>query len=162
MQSKSRVQAVADIAAAWLTIIAIVAGGLTFFYWLNALDLTFGMERAVTVMVITCPHALGLAVPLVISGITGIAAISGLIIRNRVAFEEARDLDVIVFDKTGTLTEGKFGVQKIITLGDWSEEDLVSKVASIEQHGKHGLATAIVDYAKDKKIPILKLVIMKL
>jgi Cu2+-exporting ATPase len=113
--SKSKTQDIANRAALWLTIIAISAGALTMFVWLILLnqDFVFALERTVTVMVITCPHALGLAVPLVVAVSTAISARNGLLIRNRAAFESARNLQAIIFDKTGTLTKGEFGVTDI-------------------------------------------------
>ncbi|MFB0510181.1 MAG: HAD-IC family P-type ATPase, partial [bacterium] len=109
-QSKSKTQDLANRAALWLTVIALSCGAITLFIWLALMnkDFAFSLERTVTVMVITCPHALGLAVPLVVAVSTAIAAGNGLLIRNRVAFERAKNIQAIIFDKTGTLTEGKF------------------------------------------------------
>jgi len=117
-ESKSRTQDLADTAAMWLTLIALVSGAGTFLVWLVFMDreLAFAIERAVTVMVITCPHALGLAVPLVVAVSTALAASHGLLIRNRVAFEGARKLQAVIFDKTGTLTEGRFGLTDTLLL----------------------------------------------
>ena len=116
-KSKSKTQLLADTAAKWLTIIAIVAGIGTFLYWyLTGQSLAFAMERMVTVIVICCPHALGLAVPLVVAKSTALSAKHGLLIKNRTAFENARKITTIVFDKTGTLTVGKFEVSKIVSL----------------------------------------------
>ncbi|MDX1683561.1 MAG: HAD-IC family P-type ATPase, partial [Phycisphaeraceae bacterium] len=111
-ESKSRTQNLANRAALWLTVIALGAGAVTFFVWtvFTTHDFLFALERTVTVMVITCPHALGLAVPLVVAVSTSLAAQNGFLIRNRTAFEEARNLGAIIFDKTGTLTYGEFGV----------------------------------------------------
>jgi P-type Cu2+ transporter len=154
-KSKSRAQTLANKAAYWLTLIAISAGTVTLFVWLffNK-EFVFALERMVTVMVITCPHALGLAVPLVISVITTIAAKNGLLIRNRTAFERAKKLDVIIFDKTGTLTTGEFGITNIITLGEWKEDDLIAKAASLEENSEHSIAIGIVKKAKEKKLKL--------
>ncbi|NQS88653.1 HAD-IC family P-type ATPase, partial [Patescibacteria group bacterium] len=105
-ESKSKTQDLANRAALWLTVIALSVGGITFFIWLAIMSkgFAFSLERAVTVMVITCPHALGLAVPLVVAVSTAISAKNGLLIRNRVSFERARNIQAIIFDKTGTLT----------------------------------------------------------
>ena len=114
-KSKSNTQLLADKAAKWLTIIALVSGIATFLYWyLTGQSLAFAMERMVTVIVICCPHALGLAVPLVVAKSTALSAKNGLLIKNRTAFENARKITTIVFDKTGTLTVGKFEVSKIV------------------------------------------------
>ena len=117
-ESKSKTQGLADTAAMWLTLIALGSGALTLVIWLVFMshDFAFAIERAVTVMVITCPHALGLAVPLVVAVSTALAASNGLLIRNRVAFEGARNIQAVIFDKTGTLTEGRFGVTDTLVL----------------------------------------------
>ena len=116
-ESKSKTQDLANRAAMYLTIIALTVGILTFILWIFfGQQLVFALERAVTVMVITCPHALGLAIPLVVAVSTSIAAKSGLLIRDRQAFERARNLQALIFDKTGTLTEGRFGVTDIVSL----------------------------------------------
>ncbi len=149
--SKSKTQDIANYAAFWLTIVAIVGGTLTFLGWffLSNQVLSFGLERTVSVMVITCPHALGLAVPLVVAVSTAIAASNGLLIRNRVAFEAARNIDAIVFDKTGTLTKGKFGVTDVIPLSHtYTKEDLLQYAASIEVHSEHPIAKGIVEAAE--------------
>jgi Cu2+-exporting ATPase len=156
-ESKSRAQALADRAAFWLTIVAITVGAVTLAGWLIAgREFSFALERMVTVMVITCPHALGLAIPLVVAVITGLCAKNGFLIRNRTQFEEAQGLEVIVFDKTGTLTRGEFGVTDIITLGDWSEDELLGKVAAIEANSEHTIAEGIVAKAKEKKLKIVE------
>lgn len=146
--SKSRTQDIANRAAFWLTVVALAGGALTLFVWLvlTTKDLAFAMERTVTVMVITCPHALGLAVPLVVAVSTAIAARNGLLIRDRTAFEEGRNIQAIVFDKTGTLTQGAFGVTDTLIFDDqYSEEDIMSFTASIEQHSEHPIAKGIVN-----------------
>lgn len=145
-ESKSKTQDLANRAALWLTLIAFTAGGLTLFVWLvlEKMDLAFALERTVTVMVITCPHALGLAIPLVVAVSTALAAGSGFLIRNRAAFEAARNIQAIIFDKTGTLTEGKFGVTGIIVLSDDMKQDSILKyAASVERYSEHPIAKAI-------------------
>lgn len=151
--SKSRTQDIANKAAVWLTVIALGGGSLTFITWilLPVGNLTFAMERMVTVMVISCPHALGLAVPLVVAVSTSIAAHHGLLIRDRTAFEEARNTQAIIFDKTGTLTKGEFGITEIVVLDkDYSEDQLISYAASIEQDSEHPIAQGIVRDAKER------------
>jgi Cu2+-exporting ATPase len=146
-ESKSRTQDLANRAALWLTIIALFAGTTTFVVWLSVLnmDLAFSLERAVTVMVITCPHALGLAVPLVVAISSSLAAKNGLLIRNRASFEKARNIEAIIFDKTGTLTEGKFGVtDTIVFSGDMNEKELIKYAASVESSSEHPIAKGIV------------------
>lgn len=153
-ESKSRTQDLANRAALWLTLIAITCGALTLFAWFWVLkkDFAFSIERAVTVMVITCPHALGLAVPLVVAVSTALSAKRGLLIRNRAAFERARDIEAIIFDKTGTLTEGRFGVTDVISLKEGvSEESIVNLAASVEARSEHPIAKAIVSTAKETK-----------
>jgi len=150
-QSKSKTQNLADRAALWLTIIALTAGTLTFFawLWLANTDLAFSMERAVTVMVITCPHALGLAIPLVVAVSSAIGARNGLLIRNRGPFERARNIDAIVFDKTGTLTKGEFGVSDVVVFDEnMQEEEILSYAASIESDSEHPIAKGILNSAE--------------
>jgi Cu2+-exporting ATPase len=151
-ESKSRSQNLADRAALWLTIIALSAGAITIILWLTLLnqDFAFSLERMVTVMVITCPHALGLAVPLVVAVSTAISARNGLIIRNRNHFERARKIQAILFDKTGTLTKGEFGVTDIVALDQgMTESELLKYAASVEAHSEHPIARGIVSSAKD-------------
>lgn len=152
-ESKSKTQDLANRAALWLTIIALSAGAITLFVWLALVrkDFAFALERTVTVMVITCPHALGLAVPLVVAVSTALAAGSGLLIRNRAAFEKARNIQAIIFDKTGTLTEGKFGVtDKIAFANDIKEDELLKYAASVEAHSEHPIAKCIAESVQDK------------
>lgn len=152
-ESKSKAQGTADRAAFWLTIIALTAGLTTLLAWLLAgREFVFSLERMVTVMVITCPHALGLAVPLVVAVSTTLAAKKGLLIRDRTVFENARKLDAVVFDKTGTLTEGRFGVTEIVSLGDLSEKDILHLAAALENRSEHAIARGIVEAAKDREI----------
>jgi len=147
-ESKSKTQDLANRAAFWLTIIAIVSGAVTMFVWLAIVhqDFAFALERTVTVMVITCPHALGLAIPLVVAVSTAISARNGLLIRDRAAFEASRNLQAIIFDKTGTLTEGKFGVTDTVILDDKLEESkLLAYAAAVEQNSEHPIAKGIMN-----------------
>jgi Cu2+-exporting ATPase len=151
--SKSRAQAIADRAAMVLTIVAIGAGLLTMIAWLlTDRGADFVAERAVTVVVIACPHALGLAVPLVIAISTTLAARSGLLVRNRLALEMARDLDVVVFDKTGTLTLGEIGVVGVAADGTGSEERVLAVAAGLEEGSEHPLGRAIVEEASSRGV----------
>nr|WP_242852533.1 copper-translocating P-type ATPase [Acetobacterium bakii] len=146
--SKSNTQRLADTAAKWLFYIAVVAGIMTFAIWiLVSNDLNFSIERAVTVIVISCPHALGLAIPLVTAVSTSIGAKRGLLIRNRVAFENARKINAVVFDKTGTLTEGEFGITDIQEIG-LSKDELLSLAYSVESNSEHPIAKGIVKEAQ--------------
>ncbi|HMA87029.1 MAG TPA: copper-translocating P-type ATPase [Desulfosalsimonadaceae bacterium] len=145
-QSKSRSQDLANRAALWLTIIALSCGAITLVIWLAFMgrDFAFSLERMVTVMVITCPHALGLAVPLVVAVSTALSAKNGLLIRNRAAFERGRNIQAIIFDKTGTLTEGRFGVTDTLSFSDdYSEEALIGYAAAVESQSEHPIAQAI-------------------
>ncbi len=155
-KSKSKTQLLADTAARWLTIIAITSGIVTFLYWfLTGQSLAFAMERMVTVIVICCPHALGLAVPLVVAKSTALSAKNGLLIKNRTAFENARKITTIVFDKTGTLTVGKFEVSKIVSLKEGiTENEIIRLAAALEQNSEHPIATGILKKAKDLSISI--------
>lgn len=151
---KSKTQSMADRAAVILTVLAILGGSITLSAWLlfSNQDFAFAIERAVTVMVITCPHALGLAIPLVVSLSTSIAAKNGLLIRDRAAFERSRNIQAIIFDKTGTLTEGKFGVtDTLIFDSKYKKEDILSFAASIEAHSEHPIALGIVASSPIKK-----------
>lgn len=156
--TRSRTQDVANRAAAWLTYIALTVGFGTLFVWWLALDmpLNFAIERMVTVMVVACPHALGLAVPLVVAVSTSLSAGNGLLIRDRAAFERARHLDAVVFDKTGTLTEGRFGVSDIVLLGDGDENQELAFAAAAESQSEHPIAHGIVAEAKSRSIAIPK------
>ena len=155
-QSKSRTQDLANRAAFYLTLIALAAGAVTFGAWFffSPEDLTFSIARAVTVMVITCPHALGLATPLVVAVSTSLSAQHGLLVRNRTAFEQARNLDTIVFDKTGTLTEGRFGVTDILPVDGVTDEELLRLAAAVEQHSEHPIAEGVVRTAEEKGLPL--------
>ena len=155
-ESKSKTQDLANTAAMWLTIVALGGGVLTFLIWqvFTAREFAFAIERTVTVMVIACPHALGLAVPLVVAVSTALAAKHGLLIRSRVAFESARKLRAVIFDKTGTLTEGRFGVTDTLMLGaDITEEALRTYAASVDAYSEHPIARAIAA-ASEKTLPV--------
>ncbi len=157
-ESKSKTQKLADTAALWLTLIGLGSGAITFFIWLviTSQEFAFAIERAVTVMVITCPHALGLAVPLVVAVSTALAAKNGLLIRNRGSFEIARKLQAIIFDKTGTLTEGRFGVTDTLILAqDIDEETLRNYAAAVDANSEHPIARAIAA-SSDRKLPVEK------
>ncbi|MCO5950007.1 copper-translocating P-type ATPase [Mucilaginibacter flavidus] len=155
-KSKSQTQLLADTAAKWLTIIALVTGISTFLFWfLTGHPLSFAMERMVTVIVICCPHALGLAVPLVVAKSTALSAKNGLLIKKRNAFENSRKITTIVFDKTGTLTVGKFEVSKIVSLQkDLKENEIIRLASALEQKSEHPIATGILQKAKDLKLTI--------
>lgn len=153
---KSRTQGLADKAAGWLFYIALASGAITFIYWLINGEINFALERMVTVLVIACPHALGLAVPLVNAVSTSIAARNGLLIRNRNQFEEARNMDIIVFDKTGTLTKGEFGVSDLIPTEAISEEELLIIAGSLESQSEHPIAVGITKLARERNLPIEK------
>lgn len=155
-KSKSQTQLLADTAAKWLTVIALVTGIGTFLYWyLTGQSLAFAMERMVTVIVICCPHALGLAVPLVVAKSTALSAKQGLLIKNRTAFENARKITTVVFDKTGTLTVGSFEVSKIVSLQkNLTDNDIIRLAAALEQKSEHPIATGILQKVKDLSIKI--------
>lgn len=145
-ESKSRSQDLAQRAALWLTIIALSCGTVTLIIWLGIIDkdFAFSLERMVTVMVITCPHALGLAVPLVVAVSTALSAKNGLLIRDRASFERGRNIQAIIFDKTGTLTKGEFGVtDTIIFSGDMDENEVLKYAASVEANSEHPIAKGI-------------------
>lgn len=150
-ESKSKTQNLANRAAKWLTFIALGVGFATLAIWLLlGFDFVFALERMVTVMVISCPHALGLAIPLVVAISTAISAQNGLLIRNRTAFENARKISAIVFDKTGTLTRGEFGVTRYESLDPrFGKDDILRMAAALEQNSEHPIATGIVEKAKE-------------
>lgn len=154
--SKSNVQVLADKAAFALTIVAIAVGVLTFLFWLVAKDSGFALERSVTVLIIACPHALGLAIPLVVSISTSLSARNGLLVRKRLALESARELDWVLFDKTGTLTRGEHGVTDIWPASDYSQDDILRLTASLEQNSEHIVGKAIVKKAREKKLRLGK------
>jgi Cu2+-exporting ATPase len=153
--SRSRAQDLADRAAFFLTLIALGGGALTLAVWLLlGQTLAFAIERMVTVMVIACPHALGLAVPLVIAVSTALAARNGLLIRDRTAFERARLVNAVIFDKTGTLTEGEFGITDVIPFHSMTAADLQTLAAAVESQSEHPLAQAIVRDTQAKGLSI--------
>src|SRR3990167_6375898 len=155
--SKSNVQMLADKAAFVLTIVAIGVGLITFLVWLLTRDSGFALERSVTVLIIACPHALGLAIPLVVSISTSLSASNGLLVRKRLALESARQLDWVLFDKTGTLTRGEHGVTDIWPTKGYSQDDILRLAASLEQNREHIVGKGIVKYAQEKKLPVGKL-----
>jgi Cu2+-exporting ATPase len=154
--AKSQTQNLADRAAGWLTLLSLSVGFITLVTWLwGGKDVAFAVERMVTVMVTTCPHALGVAIPLVVAISTAISAQKGLLIRNRTAFEESRKITAMVFDKTGTLTEGEFGVTRISVLdAEVDEKTLLGTVAALEQQSQHPIAQGIVREAKKRELAL--------
>ncbi len=145
-ESRSKTQDLANRASAMLFYVAMAVGITTYAVWYSKGMPEFALERAVTVLVIACPHALGLAIPLVVAISTSITAKSGILIRDRRAFEAAKDLNAVVFDKTGTLTEGKFGVSDVVAF--IPEEELLALTASVERNSEHIIARAIVEHAE--------------
>lgn len=154
--SKSRTQVLADKAAFALTIVAIAVGIITFAVWIWARNADFALERTVTVLIIACPHALGLAIPLVVSISTALAAKSGLLVRKRLALESARNLDWVLFDKTGTLTKGEHGVTDIWATESYSQEDILHLAASLEQKSEHIVGKGIVKKAEEDNVKLDK------
>ncbi len=153
--SKSRLQILSDKAAYYLTIIAIASGASTFISWIffNA-GIPFALSRFVAVLVIACPHALGLAIPLVASISTGMAARRGFLIKSRLSLESARNIGIVLFDKTGTLTKGEFGVNEIIPAAGKNENEILSLAASINNNSEHFIGKAIVHEAKKRNISL--------
>ena len=154
--SKSNVQVLADKAAFYLTIIAIATAIATFIFWLIAKDASFALERSVTVLIIACPHALGLAIPLVVSISTALSAKNGLLVRKRLALEAARKLDWVLFDKTGTLTKGEHGVTDVWTTKGYTDEDILHLTASLEQNSEHIVGKGIVRKAEEDHVHLDK------
>ena len=154
--SKSNVQVLADKAAFYLTIIAIATAIATFVFWLIAKDANFALERSVTVLIIACPHALGLAIPLVVSISTALSAKNGLLVRKRLALEAARKLDWVLFDKTGTLTKGEHGVTDVWTTKGYTDEDILHLTASLEQNSEHIVGKGIVRKAEEQHVHLDK------
>jgi Cu2+-exporting ATPase len=162
--SKPPVQRLADRAAHWLTIVAVVVALITFLFWffISAQSAVFALTLAVTVLVIACPHALGLAIPVVTTISTSLGARNGMLIRNAEATETARRLDAVIFDKTGTLTKGEFGVTDVVLLGDgstepaevWDEETLLRRVAAVEVNSEHTIAQGIVRAAQERELSL--------
>ena len=156
-ETKSKTQDLTNRAAKWLFYLALSAGFITLFVWLSlGYEFDMALERMVTVMVITCPHALGLASPLVVAVSTTLSAKQGLLIRNRANFEGARNLDAVVFDKTGTLTKGEFGVTDNVPSEGHEEDELLKIAASLEQNSEHPIATGIVNEAKERELDLGK------
>ena len=153
--SKSKTQDLANRAAQWLTILALGGGAITFVLWVAVLrqGLAFGLERMVTVMIIACPHALGVAIPLVVSVSTAISARNGLLIRDRTAFEQARNIQAIIFDKTGTLTEGRFGITDVISFGAKADREVLKYAASVEAYSEHPIAKGVAS-SSEGRFPI--------
>lgn len=154
--SKSNVQVLADKAAFYLTIVAIATSIVTFVFWLIAKDAGFALERSVTVLIIACPHALGLAIPLVVSISTALSARNGLLVRKRLALEAARNLDWVLFDKTGTLTKGEHGVTDVWATKGYTEEDILHLTASLEQNSEHIVGKGIVRKAEEQHVHLDK------
>ena len=156
--AKSNTQNLADKVAKWLTIVSITIGVGTFIYWFSREEnLAFALERMVTVMVTSCPHALGVAIPLVVAISTTASATHGLLIRNRTAFENARKLTTIIFDKTGTLTTGSHDVQKVISLSDkFSGDEVLQYAASVQLNSEHHIAHGILRKLKERNLPLFK------
>jgi P-type Cu2+ transporter len=150
--SGSRTQALADRAAAILFYVAVAAGTITFISWWLSGDKDHALIRTATVLIIACPHALGLAIPLVIAISTSLGAQSGLLVKDRLALERARNLDIVIFDKTGTLTRGSPGVSDVVAAPGTTEVDLIARAASVESNSEHPLAKAIVAEAKRRGV----------
>jgi Cu2+-exporting ATPase len=154
-QSKSKTQVLADKAAGWLFYIALASALLTGIAW--TLADTFNIDvlnRVVTVLVIACPHALGLAIPLVVAITTAMGAKNGILVRNRLALEAARDINIVIFDKTGTLTQGQFGVVDIATADGWDSDRALALAAALESDSEHLIAQAIRRFARDRKLTL--------
>ncbi len=154
--SGSRTQALADRAAAILFYVAVASGAITFIYWWLSGDKEHALIRTATVLIIACPHALGLAIPLVIAISTSLGAQNGLLIKDRLALERARNLDVVIFDKTGTLTRGSPAVWEVAAVVGTNESDLLAHAAAVEFNSEHPLAKAIVAEAKGRNLPTLQ------
>ncbi len=157
-KTKSKMQNLSDRAAKWLTYISLSIGFATLAVWLiSGFPFVFALERMVTVMVIACPHALGLAIPLVVAISSAVSAQNGLLIRKRTAFEESRKITLLLFDKTGTLTKGDFGVTRIESVDEKCTSDEVLRLASaLEQSSEHPIAVGIIKKVKENKVTIPK------
>ncbi|MDP3468589.1 MAG: copper-translocating P-type ATPase [Daejeonella sp.] len=153
---KSRTQNLANKVAKWLTYVSLSIGIITFIVWFSKDgDMAFALERMVTVMVTSCPHALGVAIPLVVAISTSQAAVNGLLIRNRTAFENSRNLSLVIFDKTGTLTEGSHGIQRIIVIDKiYSENDILQYAAALQQNSEHYIAQGVKKSLDLKKLEL--------
>jgi Cu2+-exporting ATPase len=154
--SSSRTQALADRAAAILFYVAVGSGAITFIYWWFSGDKEHALIRTATVLIIACPHALGLAIPLVIAISTSLGAQNGLLVKDRLALERARNVDMVIFDKTGTLTRGSPAVSGIVAVPGTSESEVIAFAAAVEINSEHPLAKAIVEEAKRRGIPQLQ------
>lgn len=156
--AKSNTQNLADKVAKWLTYIAIAVGVITFIYWFGSSgDIAIALERMVTVMVTACPHALGVAIPLVVAISTTLSATNGLLIRNRTAFETTRKLSTIIFDKTGTLTKGSHAVEKVIPLTDkYAADEMIQYAAAVQQYSEHHIAKGILKTLKERNLELWK------
>jgi P-type Cu2+ transporter len=155
-KTKSKTQHLANRAAKWLTYIALGVGTITLVVWLLlGYEFVYALERMVTVMVISCPHALGLAIPLVVAISTAVSAQNGLLIRNRTAFENSRKISAMLFDKTGTLTKGEFGVSRYESVSQYDKEEILRLASALEQSSEHPIAVGIINQIKktDIKIP---------
>jgi Cu2+-exporting ATPase len=154
-QSKSRTQVLADKAAGWLFYIALAAAAITAIAWTIAESFNIEvLNRVVTVLVIACPHALGLAIPLVVAITTAMGARNGILVRNRLALEAAREIDIVIFDKTGTLTQGRFGVVDMATSPGWDADRALALAAALEGDSEHPIAEAIRRFARERKLPL--------
>jgi Cu2+-exporting ATPase len=154
-QSKSRTQLLADRAAGWLFYIALAVATVTAVAWTLAVGFNLDvLERVVTVLVIACPHALGLAVPLVVAISTSMGATNGILVRDRLALEAAREIDVVIFDKTGTLTRGEFGVVAVATAKDWDESQALALAAAVEGDSEHLIARAVRGKAEEQGLEL--------
>lgn len=151
-QEKSKLESISDKVAKWLFYIALAAGILTFIAWLIVADLPQALDRMVTVFVIACPHALGLAIPLVIARSTSLAAKNGLLLKSRQALEQGNQLDYVFLDKTGTLTEGKFTVTGVEVLADMDKADALKYIGALEAQTNHPLAVGVMNYLKSEVI----------
>src|SRR6476661_7569042 len=154
--SGSRTQALADRAAAILFYVAVASGAITLTYWWLSGDKEHALIRTATVLIIACPHALGLAIPLVIAISTSLGAQNGLLVKDRLALERARSLDMVIFDKTGTLTRGSPAVSEVVAAPGINESDLLAQAAAVEANSEHPLAKAIVAEAKRRNLPQLQ------
>src|SRR6266446_2800752 len=154
--SGSRTQALADRAAAILFYVAVMSGAITFTYWWFSGDKEHALIRTATVLIIACPHALGLAIPLVIAISTSLGAQNGLLVKDRLALERARNLDIVIFDKTGTLTRGSPALSGLATVRDVNEGEMLGLASGVEADSEHPIAKAIVSEAKRRKLPTLQ------
>src|SRR5438445_1027292 len=154
--SGSSKKALADRAAAILFYVAVASGAITFAYWWFSGDKEHALIRTATVLIIACPHALGLAIPLVIAISTSLGAQNGLLVKDRLALERARNLDMVIFDKTGTVTRGSPAVSGVAAAPGTTEDNLIARAAAVESNSEHPLAKAIVAEAKRRNLPALQ------